>query len=467
MCTSLTALSRLATLLVTALSLATCCWAQPVTSPREMLDIMRIDASQRKHFVDDRPLNDELETLGRLLFRLPNFSATDLDRWSGPIQDIASMLSNTDSYRFEIYDVEGQISNLLIHDVLPESVPRLGFRRYYEVSIEQQGVSLVIYTRTIPQRWIKPATENPQSIVGENIRAQALLLKRGSSENAGGTLVFAASRLNWYPTEPSALLKTTPDQVLLGQLGLDIDRLTEVVHRSKMTGEDRECFYQALAAVRLAEPDQLARVGRTEFDIAKLIRTPELAGGELYTLHGLARRAIMIKVEDPDIQTRFGIDRYYELEVFLPLERQVRFVDPDETKDQTGKLFTEYPFVVCVPELPTGMELGDDIREPVSFSAFFLKLWAYETEFMSGGRARTAKPRLQQSPLFVGPTVIMGEQYQPRKSVLSLYIACLFVGLMLTSWVILWRSSIQDKNASKRLFRKHEPDEGAFDSLSS
>jgi hypothetical protein len=253
--------------------------------------------------------------------------------------------------------------------------------------------------------------------------------------------------------------------VLLGQLGLDIDRLTELVHRSKMTGEDRECFYQALTAVRLAEPDQLARLGRTDFEIGRLIRTPELAGGELYTLHGLARRAIEIRVEDRDIQTRFGIDHYYEIEVFLPLERQVRFVDPDEPKDQEGKLFTDYPFVVCVPELPTGMEMGDDIRVPVTFSAFFLKLWAYETEFMSGGRARTAKPRLQQSPMFVGPTVIVGEQYQARKSVLSLYIACLFVGLMLICWVILWRSSIHDKNASKRLFRKHEPGEGAFDSL--
>ena len=82
---------------------------------------------------------------------------------------------------------------------------------------------------------------------------------------------------------------------------------------------------------------------------------------------------------------------------------------------------------------------------------------------MSDGRARTAKPRLQQSPLFVGPTLTIGELYVPRKSRLSLYIACFFVGLLLFIWLLMWRSSVQDKRATKQLFRKHKVELDSFD----
>ena len=436
------------------------CLAQRVTNPREMLDIMQVDASQRKHFRDDRSIDDEVETLGRILFRLPRFAQVDVDRWTKTIDDLTAMQTNTDSYRFEMFDLRGEVTDFRVHHVIPENVPRLGFREYFSVAIQHDKTESIIYTRTIPQKWLDAIERKP---AGETIRAQALLLKRNVNEKGEPQLIFAASRLNWHPSKPSGLFVTTQDQVLLGQLGMDIDRLSDLTQRSKMTANDRECFYQALSAVQHAEPEQLARLGKQEFDIARMIQHPESVGGELYTLHGVARRAIMIRVEDSDIRERFGIDHYYEVEVFIPMKRQVRFLDPNEPEDKEGKVFTDYPFVICVPELPPGMEQGDDIRVPATFSGFFLKLWAYETAFMSDGRARTAKPRLQQSPLFVGPTLTVGELYVPRKSQLSLYIASLFVGLLLFIWLLMWRSSVQDKQATKQLFRKHDPELGSFD----
>ena len=435
--------------------------AQPVGGPREMLDIMKVDASQRKHFVDGRDMAEEGETLGRLLFRLPNFAQVDMDRWTKPIDEIDAMQRNPDSYRFELYDVRGEVVDLQRITVLPELVPRLGFKEYFAVTVAHNSTKSIIYTRSIPKVW-QGATE--QSPTGGAIRAQALLLKLGLNENGESPLVFAAPRLNWHP-QKSSELATTPDQVLLGQLGLDIDRLSDLTQKSKMTPQDRECFYQSLAAVRHAEPEQLERLGKQEFEIARMIQTPEQVVGELYSLHGLARRAIMIRVQDKDIRERFKLDHYYEIEIFMAMERQVRFIDPSDPNDEVGKVFSEYPFVICVPDLPEGMPQGDDIRVPVTFSGFFLKLWAYETEFMSGGRARTAKPRLQQSPLFVGPTVTVGERFAPQESRLSLIIASLFTTLLLIVWLLLWRSSIRDKRAAKQLFRKHEPGDGAFDLL--
>ena len=234
---------------------------------------------------------------------------------------------------------------------------------------------------------------------------------------------------------------------------MDISRLAEVQHKKGIEATDRECFYQTLAAVRLAEPAQLTKLGRQQFDIARMIKSPQEVVGELYTLRGRARRAILVRVEDPDIQSRFGIDHYFEVDVFVPLDVNVRFDDPD---DPDGKLFTDFPFVVCVPELPAGMPTGDDIHVPISFTGFFVKLWAYRTEFMTGSR-RTDRPKLQLSPLLIGPTVITENREFQSAPYLGLFLATLFTVGLLAIWFILWRTSVQDHRFAKTtLFRKHQ-----------
>jgi hypothetical protein len=162
----------------------------------------------------------------------------------------------------------------------------------------------------------------------------------------------------------------------------------------------------------------------------------------------------LIRVDDPDIQARFGIDHYYEVEVFLPLDKNVRFVAPD---DPEGKLFTDFPFVVCVPELPEGMQAGEDIHVSIAFSGFFIKVWAYRTEFMTGDQARTDRPRLQFSPLLIGPTFVTEDREFSTAPSLGLALAALFTGCLLVIWFILWRWSAGDRKFAKTtLFRKHE-----------
>lgn len=435
--------------------------ARQVQSPREMLQIMQIDASFLRFFQDDTPDDGESEALEKLLFRIPSFSQVHLDRWSKEIDDISAVVRDPDSWRFDMHIVSGELLELQEVAVLPEAVTRLGFRQYYKATIRHQDTDCEIHVRTIPKKWLPIGKTRP---LGQHVTAQALLLKRSRGRNGAPSLVFAASRLNWHPQEVAPEFGISRDHVLLSQLGLDIDRLQDLVQKAPIVHSDRECFYQALAAVRHTEPELLSRLGKKTFQISRLIQNPETATGELFTLSGLARRAIRIQVSDADIRERFGINHYYEIEVFVPLERNVRFVDPNQPDDQEGKVFTDYPFVICVPELPEDMEEGDDIREPVTFSGFFLKQWAYRTTFMSGNQARTDKPRLQQSPLFVGPTVTLQGPGVPQDSQLSLIIASLFTASLACVWIVLWRASINDNRLTKRLFKKHDP-AGSFDTI--
>lgn len=437
-----------------------------VANPREMLQVMQIDKSLLRFLQDDRPIvEDEKETLLQILFRLPRFSQVDVDRWSQPIEDWNQVNANPDSYRYDMFDIRGQVLEINRRTVLRELVPRLRFKEYYEVRVRNDDAEFLVFVREIPDRWQSIAESTAAEIegqgIGESIRLQALLLKRGALADQP-LLTFAAARVQWYPTRPRETMGISADSVLLAQLGVDISLLSKMKQKAAIDAADRECFYQSLAAVRLAKLEQLAKVGRRQFDIARMIQTPARCSGELYSLSGLARRAILIHVEDADVQTRFGLDHYYEIEVFLALEKQVRFVDES---DAEGKLFTEYPFVVCVPELPPGMEAGDDIRVPVSFSGFFLKLWAYRTEFMSGGQGRTAKPKLQLSPLLIGPGVSVTAGRESRESQLDLMIAVVFVGMLFAAWWWLWRASVQDRLQAKKLFRKHDPPEGGLQTL--
>lgn len=433
---------------------------RPVANPREMLRLMQIDESYLRFFQDDTPIHAETEALEKLLFRLPSFAQVHLDRWSQPIENVDAVLLNPDSYRFEMHLLRGSVAEIRQIDVIPESRTRLGFDAYFEILLDHDETRSLIFARQIPRRWLPLSEKQP---VWQFVSVQAMLLKRTVLQQRPA-LVFAADRIRWHPQQQSDSLGVSNDQVLLGQLGLDVDRLADVVHKSPIIAQDRECFYQLMSAVRRVEPEQLAKLGRRTFDIAQFIQRPASASGELFTLEGTARRAIRIQVDDVDIRERFGISEYYEIEVFVPLEKQVRFLDPALPPDQEGKVFRDYPFVVCVPALPDGMTTGDDIRTPISFSGFFLKLWAYRTEFMSGGQQRTATPRLQQSPLFVGPTVVVDNGEVAEESQLSLYIAGLFLAALSITWFTLWRASVRDRVQMKTLLRKHEPT-GNLDSI--
>ena len=101
---------------------------------------------------------------------------------------------------------------------------------------------------------------------------------------------------------------------------------------------------RALDAARRADARRaLDQATSGNSDIVPLFNEPASQRGSLVTLRGDALRAVEIRVDDPDVVERFGIRRYYEVEIVT-----------DDSQNN--------PLVCCVAELPEGMPLGDDIR---------------------------------------------------------------------------------------------------------
>ena len=246
------------------------------------------------------------------------------------------------------------------------------------------------------------------------------------------------------------------DHALLGKLGMDLGLLSEVKDRTRIVNEDRECFYQLLWTVekqpRSAKPSEAPGI-----DIPRLLVDPKASRGELFSVHGRARRAIRIRVDDSDVQARFGITHYYELDLSVPLETPLQLVNRDDGSSST---YGSYPVTACVRHLPQGMPVGEAINEEVRVEAFFLKLWAYRTGEAVAPRENSTEGRaLQFSPLLIGRQ----PQWIRRTVASSPYPGLIFGAVFATAMAVLcyhvWKSGRSDRAAHNAIrSRRFAPD---------
>ena len=169
----------------------------------------------------------------------------------------------------------------------------------------------------------------------------------------------------------------------LGNLGFDVrlfdqvpvSRVTELDQHDedtnrlmfKFTEADYEPFYGLLHVLSETPPGWLEEEAkklhaRTPFRVADLFNRPSETRGKPVLLHGIAKRVRLIPVTDAETESLFGIDQYYQMDLF--------------TAQSRGN-----PIVVCVCSLPEGMPVGcgNDFSESVTVAAVPYKLWIYET----------------------------------------------------------------------------------------
>jgi hypothetical protein len=113
--------------------------------------------------------------------------------------------------------------------------------------------------------------------------------------------------------------------------------------------------------------------------------------GQLVLLEGVVRRAIRIEAPPsapPEMKTSWevsaegGPSHYFELEVF--------------TADSQN-----LPLVCCVPSLPGGFPLGDEVRERVQVAGFFYKKWRYDSRQLRAAASGPLQFQSTSSPLLV------------------------------------------------------------------
>jgi hypothetical protein len=189
-----------------------------------------------------------------------------------------------------------------------------------------------------------------------------------------------------------------------------------------------------------------------------MLTEPETQRGKLMLLRGNVGRALRVEVADEDVRTRFGLDHYYTLTVFVPLKNRIEV--PVGEGEPPKRFDNSYPMEFCVRRLPQGMPQGPEITEPVQveIAAFYFKLWAYRSEYMSS----EDRHRRQMSPMLIGvePRWIVPEEQ--RNPWFSISLGILFVVAVTGIWLGLWQYGRSDRRFEREtLAKQFELDRGA------
>jgi hypothetical protein len=230
---------------------------------------------------------------------------------------------------------------------------------------------------------------------------------------------------------------------------MDFGLFDSIRDQKAITADDREAFYQMLAAVGRAKPDQLMaaaienlptlpeddrwidRTGEERYSVTPLFNQAAAERGKLVELLGTARRIEKIMVGDPDIVARFGIDHYYEVFLF--------------TDDSQGN-----PLTFCVRELPEGMPYGNTPRygEAARIAGFFFKTWSYKVPKMMDPTLSPGDPKThhQLSPLLIGRSLVWYPAVQPADNTLSgVVVSGFFAMAMVAVWLVAWRTRRRER----------------------
>lgn len=424
-------------------------------SPRALLSIFGFTDADFAAFDGLSEITPQAEpTVTRLLFELPKMKREHVAQWAKdqPLNEIGA------ENRFEFFAVQGVTTELKVVPLEAGAAERLGFNEYLQINVTTPDTDrrAVLITRFAPAAWRTSEPENGVYAVNQPVEFTGLYI---AGEESTDPLYFVATEARWLPTEPSKELGVSADQVLLASLGVDIggfDRMSAL----KLGKTDREPFYEMLAAVEAASSEQLN--SGSSFELVELLREPEKQHGRLLNLRGEARKVTKVIVEEEDIRERFGIDHYWQIDMFiaLPAGQKIK-LDPGEN----APVYTrEFPATLCVREIPDlwKQELGDKtvsgalITDKIAAPAFFFKLWAFRSEYVEQ-HDRTH----QVAPMLIGRAPRIIREESRAGDWIAIGGGFVFFLVIAGFWFAYWRYSKADKKFEQEtLNRQFDLEEG-------
>lgn len=407
-----------------------------LAGPRDVLAAFGITETFLERVEDGETVRpEEMELLLRLLFHSYVFQPSEIEDWAESPPDWSAISDELNRFRGKLFRVEGYVKHVATEEISPDLSTRLGIKAYYACEMKaDDGVTYLVYARRVPRGW---KLNQP---INEKTTVNGLFVKLASTTPGDPRPVLVTDRPAWFPDN------------LLGRLGMDCALFDDIVlagikerflvpspsaeededdplNRLRLTGRDRECFYQLIAAVERSKPgeliqiakNELARQQRTASSVVPLFNDPASQQGKLVLLYGTARRIEEVTVENPDIQKRLGIRKYYTVYLFTPDSQN-------------------YPLVFCVRHLPQGVVPGEGPRYAVDLgiAGFFYKTWAFRPQ-------RNLSPDApahawQLAPLLVGREAVQVRSHAARDTgmmTFALFIAVLIlIGIVVL--VTLW-----------------------------
>jgi hypothetical protein len=404
----------------------------PPTGPANVLEHFEIGPSQFESFVGDQPLSPaENDVLVKILYRFPRLGPEILMRWRQPGVAWNTLAAAPADYRAKVFRLAGRVKRAEKRNLSPEQVELFEFDHYYGVglSLDDSPYEALIAARRIPAAWSIDAP------LDEPAQTDAMFLKVGDGINEAPQLLFVADQIGWYPDRADPNHHIGQAQIALARLGMDFS-LWDDVRDGKdesLTAADREAFYQLLAAVNRPDARQLHRVIDKSLDVVSLLQAPAEHSGDVLPVEGIARRVLKVPVSDADIQSRLGLDHYFEIDLFVPLGDASVRLGNDPTGEKNPIYRNAFPATLIVRDLPAGLKEGQYVHEQVRADGVFFKVWNYRSNYTS------RFGQLQPAPLFIASRARLAPVQTTTNWVTdALVLAALGTAIGVTAIIVWW-----------------------------
>jgi hypothetical protein len=441
----------------------------PFDRPRQWLALFGVDDSYFDRVLDGQEIDEsDTEALLRMLHAVRRFPLLEMHRLQSRDASWAEWTEKPTEHRGDIMHLDGKLVRVTLEQPVAEVIERFMIDHYYrcELLIGDQELAVTVFTLDIPNEWklrtaalmtaqgVLAPIVAPEWTIDQHLSERASIdgffFKR-VGEPPNQRPIFISKRVAWHPHTP------------LGDLGMDVGLLDHVRMRAPLVAEDRECFYEMLAAVGRADNQELLKLTDRQYSVVPLFNQPDKQKGELVALAGTARRALRVQVGegDADVAERFGMDGYYEIEMF--------------TADSQRN-----PIIFCVREIPHGMPTGEDIDVDLKIVGFFMKTYAFPSqrkvepkdnqpvpdpkkpqEMAKGIPGAPLATKNQLAPLLVGRKALYLVREKPSNELTGWIAGGAFTVVILGIWFISWRFNREGKKFRETTLSKYKPDAGS------
>jgi len=406
---------------------------RPPDGPLEILERFDIGPSRMEGFFNGQPWTpSEEETLIRILYRFPRLGLDNLLRWRQKNVSWDEVVAAPWNYRGQIFRLNGRVRKVVREPIAPDLAERFELSHYYRVSFELENTqfSAVVLSRRVPEAW-KLDTE-----IDEPAAVDAMFLKIGEQQDSPTPpLLFAAGSMAWYPEKANATQHLGVDQLKLVENGIDWSHFNEEFRKGNgrpFLDIDREPFYELLDLVGRVDLNKLIDSAAEPLDVVPLLANPSERHGEIVLVKGIARRIIKVLVEDRDIRARYGIDHYYEIDMFLPLGKASVRMGKDPTGEDNPVYNNAFPATLIVRDLPPGVAEGENLGVPLETAAVFFKVWSYRSNYTDKFK------KLQPAPMFIAQRPESYDELRPANWLTDVFVGGAMGTAVLVLIVVLW-----------------------------
>jgi hypothetical protein len=409
---------------------------------RTLLEPLGFDDAYWQTFQHGRTLDSDNREAGiRLLDRLAIFSP---EQWATWRTSMPTTIPIDGSARGQVFEIRGQVKT--VHGpyrLADEGLYGFKIDTFHVVDVKPDNglPPCKVLCRQIPSSW--SSAKN----LHESCCFDGVLMVGG----ADGPYWFAADRLKWFVSgEYQGSIPIAKSWQFLGANGVDLVRVEALQKRNQrpLNNDDREAFYSILRVVS-DPPESWQSVPTTPWELTDLLVAPQKFQGKRLRGRATARRVTKVLVDDPAIARRFGIDAYYQIDIFFPLDgTKIRLRSPDRPLNDARIYTNGYPATLVCRHLPKKLESAakkvlagtakaELIKVPLDLDGVFFKVWSYRSTFLMDENSEQLHP----SPLFLAAAVEVVESPQIGKSSrFSFGVLAVFIFFFAGAWALAWWS---------------------------